>query len=271
VKLNLSFQSAAIYDNFAEPKIVKGGSWADTRNSAASPVYSKEEGEGPHSGQAANKSIWYYWTPDLTGTAEIWTANTTFPTVLAAYQGNTINQLTPVATDSTRSYDGTSRLQFGVRPGQTYAVVVDGRNRSSGTFTINGFVNGSPASPSNRNAPVTPPNQIASSAISLSGAPVRANGSNLNAVRGTLGGPSVWYKWTPTKSSLATINLNGSSYDTLLGVYTESMTAVASNDNARSGVRWSQVSFSPSAGSTYLIEVSGARGASGRFVLNVLQ
>jgi subtilisin family serine protease len=271
VKLNLSFQSAAIYDNFAEPKIVKGGSWADTRNSSASPVYSKETGEGPHSGQAANKSLWYFWTPDLTGTAEIWTANTTFPTVLAAYQGNTINQLTPVATDSTRSYDGTSRLQFGVRPGQTYAVVVDGRNRSSGTFTINGFVNGSPASPSNRIAPVTPSNQIVSSAISLSGAPVRVNGSNLNAARGTLDGPSVWYKWTPTKSSLATINLNGSSYDTLLGVYTESMTAVASNDNARSGVRWSQVSFSPSAGSTYMIEVSGARGASGQFVLNVLQ
>ncbi len=272
VNLNFVIQPGALYDNFAEPKIVTGTSWTDAgRNNGATPVYSAESGESSHAGQAAFRSVWYRWTPGVTGTAEITTTNENFPTVLAVYQGSSVNALTPIASNAGTSSRNTSRVQFGVRPGQTYHVAVDGRSRRSGSFTVQGFVHGAPAVGGVNQAPSGPTNQIPTNAIALSGASVNVTGNNLSAAVGASGGPSVWYKWTATKSGPVTLSTSGSGFDTILAAYTEAMVSKASNDNARSGVRWSQTSFVADAGTTYMIEVSGARGSSGRFKLNLRQ
>ncbi len=71
---------------------------------------------------------------------------------------------------------------------------------------------------------------------------------------------SVWYRYTPPGAQTVTVDTIGSDYDTVLGVWTGSrgsLTSVACNDDYDdSGVRQSRVEFTPTAGTTYYIEVA---------------
>ena len=113
------------------------------------------------------------------------------------------------------------------------------------------------------------------SARELTGA--TTNGNNQGATKepgepnhaGDEGGKSVWYKWTPHSSGTATIDTAGSTFDTLLGVYTGSavdgLTEVVSNDDEdrANNVLTSKVSFEATVGTTYQIAVDGFNDGSG--------
>ena len=81
-------------------------------------------------------------------------------------------------------------------------------------------------------------------------------------------GQSVWISWKPSVNGIATISLAGSSFDTLLAVYTGSslsvLTPVASDDDS-AGYFSSAVQFSVTAGTQYRIAVAGLGTASGDF------
>lgn len=75
---------------------------------------------------------------------------------------------------------------------------------------------------------------------------------------------SIWYSWTPSADGSATINTCGSAFDTRLAVYTgssvDALSEVTSNDDAPDGgacpaSKFSEVSFSAVAGTTYRIAV----------------
>ena len=90
---------------------------------------------------------------------------------------------------------------------------------------------------------------------------------------GNPGGHSLWYCWTATTNLPVTFDTLGSSFDTLLAVYTGSsvsnLTLVASNDDIAGATnRLSSVAFTPVAGTTYHVAVDGYGGASGIVVLN---
>lgn len=97
---------------------------------------------------------------------------------------------------------------------------------------------------------------------------------------------SVWLTWSPgLLGGVATFDLAGSSFDTLLAVYTgnnvTNLTLVAANDDvsncddAASGHHTSRVRFNAKAGTVYHIAVDGLEGATGDIVLkwdvNVLE
>jgi hypothetical protein len=88
------------------------------------------------------------------------------------------------------------------------------------------------------------------------------------------GGKSVWWTWTAPVSGLVTISLDGSSFDTTLGVYqgtsVSSLTSVAQDDEGGAG-SCSRVIFTASAGATYQIAVDGYSGASGNITLTLKQ
>jgi uncharacterized repeat protein (TIGR01451 family) len=88
---------------------------------------------------------------------------------------------------------------------------------------------------------------------------------------GVPGGHSVWFTWTPLLSGVATFTTEGSSFDTLLAVYTgtsvTSLTEVASDDDSAEFYR-SKVVFNAVAGTHYAIAVDGAYGAQGQIILN---
>jgi len=89
---------------------------------------------------------------------------------------------------------------------------------------------------------------------------------------GDQGGKSVWYTWTPGFGGTASIDTDGSSFDTLLAVYTgasvSSLTTVASNDDIDESGGVSRVCFTANPGMTYAIAVDGYAGSSGSITLD---
>src|SRR5438094_1117953 len=89
-----------------------------------------------------------------------------------------------------------------------------------------------------------PANDYFASGIVTSGLTTTVTGSNVGATKetgepyhaGNIGGKSVWWMWTAPSAVSVTINTSGSSFDTLLAVYTgasvSSLTTVASNDDS---------------------------------------
>lgn len=147
----------------------------------------------------------------------------------------------------------------------TASVVMSASASCTATFTLNSTV-------------TRPANDAFASATVVTGTSGTATGSSVNATQetgepnhaGNRGGKSVWWSWTPASAGSATIGTAGSSFDTLLAVYTGSsvsaLTLVAANDdNGRS--RQSSVTFNALAGQTYRIAVDGYNGASGSVAL----
>lgn len=128
-----------------------------------------------------------------------------------------------------------------------------------------------------------PPNDYFTNSISLGMATsVTVTATNVLATRepgepkitGNSGGHSLWWNWTAPSNGVVTIDTSGSTFDTLLGVYTgdsvSSLTQVAANDDAAGrGDGTSQVKFSVVTGTQYQIAVDGKSGATGGIQLSV--
>ena len=124
-----------------------------------------------------------------------------------------------------------------------------------------------------------PVNDAFASAVARSGNAGSASGPNEGATKQT-GEPehngeatavnSVWWTWTAPSSGQAIFDTVGSSFDTVLAIYTGtavgSLTAVASNDDAV-GLA-SRVAVNTTAGTVYRIAVAGYGGEYGTVVLN---
>lgn len=88
------------------------------------------------------------------------------------------------------------------------------------------------------------------------------------------GGRSVWWRWTAPAAGPVAIDLRGSYFDTILGVYTgtavNSLTTIAGNDDlsASPHVQASSVSFNAVAGTTYFIAVDGFDADCAALILN---
>jgi PKD repeat protein len=110
---------------------------------------------------------------------------------------------------------------------------------------------------------------------------VRVSSSNLTATKdagepdiaGNPGGKSVWWRWPAPISGPVTISTIGSSFDTLLGVYTgtnlANLVLLASNDDAERTLQ-SDVTFEAVVGTEYQIAVDGFDGDSGGIVLTLV-
>jgi hypothetical protein len=119
-------------------------------------------------------------------------------------------------------------------------------------------------------------------ALTLNGAKVQATGANTAATKqtgepnhaGNAGGRSVWWKWTAPAAGAVSVNTVGSSFNTLLAVYTGStvsaLSVIASDDDT-GGNLTSALTFTAVAGKTYLLAVDGYAGATGTIVLNLVQ
>ena len=111
---------------------------------------------------------------------------------------------------------------------------------------------------------------------SLSGT---GSGSNVGATReagepfhaNKRSSPSVWLSWIAPASGIAVFHTRGSSFDTLLAIYTNSVvnqTNVVASDDDRGGFLTSLVTFNARAGTEYQIAIDGFNGATGRVVLS---
>ena len=128
-----------------------------------------------------------------------------------------------------------------------------------------------------------PVNDAFTNRIPLTGYSTNISASNVNATKetgepdrvdGVRYGATVWWSWTAPASGTAQIHTFGSSFDTVLGVYTGtlgSFTTIAENNNAPGGGNQSLVTFQATAGTTYVILVGGTRISPGVFYTGTIQ
>jgi hypothetical protein len=90
---------------------------------------------------------------------------------------------------------------------------------------------------------------------------------------GNTGGKSLWFNWQAPMNANVTIDTLGSSFDTVLAVYTGSsltnLTLVGSDDDGGEINLNSRLTFAAQAGVNYLVAVDGYNGASGGVALNI--
>ena len=235
-----------------------------------------ESGESTH-GPGSAHSIWYRWTAPASGTLTLNTQGSDYDTLLAAYTGSAVNATTQrAANDDSGSGVLWSRISFPVTAGTVYSIAIDGYAGTTGSTVLAGTFTES-STPPPPPAPTPPANDNFANAVALN-ALTGTNGTTVGATRET-GEPShgpgsarsIWYRWTAPAGGTLTLNTQGSSYDTLLAVYTgsavSSLTQRAVNDDSGSGARWSRVTFPVTAGMTYSVAIDGYNGSSGSTVL----
>jgi len=159
----------------------------------------------------------------------------------------------------------TSRVFLNVVEGQEYRIAIDGFAGTRGPTVLN-WASG------------TPSNDNFSSAQVLIDQSGTVTGATLFATKElgepdhafSLGGHSIWYEWTLPLEGFATIDLSGSTFDTLLAVYTgesvDALTLVTQNDDSL-GTPRSRVQFITEPGVTYHIAVDGYAGDQGSVTL----
>jgi len=225
-----------------------------------------EPGEPLHAGAAGGRSVWYRWTPAVSGPVVFDTIGSSFDTLLGIYIGASVSNLSVVASndDILPAIVSQSRVTFAAIGGTTYRIAVDGFAGTNGAVVLNWTQSTGP-----------PVNDNFSNATVINGSIGSTNGRSFNGTKeasepnhaGNPGGSSIWYRWTAGISGPVTFNCLGSTFDTVMAVYTgsslASLTQVAANDDATPSVVQSQVIFTASAGTVYRVAIDGYDGASG--------
>ncbi len=253
-------------DSFAAAAIITGASGTTTGSNVNA---TKEAGEPGHAGNAGGRSVWWSWTPTVSGFVTIATTGSSFDTTLAVYTGARVAALTLIAANDDNGRSCQSMVGFSAVAGTTYAIAVDGYDGAFGSIALKWTETLGSA----------PSNDTFAGAIALTRASGTASGSNRSASReageplhaGDAGGASVWWKITPNRSRRVRLNTAGSSFDTTLAVYVGSavgaLTPVVADDDAGNTLQ-SGVSFVATAGTTYYVAVDGHGGATGSIALS---
>jgi len=136
INLNYSFSpdsnTSLLNDSFINRSILNTNSFVTGSNIG----FSGETGEPVHAGVSNPlSSAWWYWTAPVDGEATFSTTGSDFDTTLAAYQGNTLSELTDIASNDDY-LDLRSRITFSARSGETYVIAVDGFNTSEGSIQL---------------------------------------------------------------------------------------------------------------------------------------
>ncbi len=260
----LRWQPLPLNDSFVEAFLLTGVSGQTNGSNRGATT---ELGEPNHAGTAGGSSIWYSWTAPASGPVAFDTLGSGFDTLLAVYTGSDLASLT-VQAQNNNFFNGilTSRVIFDAVQDEVYRIAIDGYRGADGPTVLN-WVSGAP------------PNDNFLSAQVLSGQSGTVTGTTFLASKELnepdhafdSGGHSIWYEWPMTLEGLATIDLAGSTFDTLLAVYTgesvDALTQVAQNDDFGFGLQ-SRVQFFSEPGVTYRIAVDGYGGAQGPVTLS---
>ena len=265
----LTFPTAALAaapanDDFAAATDLSGFDPAAGEIRGTNVAASKEVGEPDHAGNPGGHSVWYTWTAPGDGSVpnvSFTTGFTELDTLLAVYTGAAVGALTEVASNDDSPGIGTgSSVSFATTPGTVYRVAVDGFGGKVGGFFL-----------SWRSAP---PNDNFADRIALAGASgTRTGDSSFGATlepgEDFHGLASAWYSWTPPADGTYKLSTIGSSFDTVLSVFTgtsiESLELVRTNDDDPDrGCCSSWVPLvNADSGTTYLIQVTALEETGG--------
>lgn len=255
-----------------------------SRNATAEP------GEGIHVYEPADypgelptpKSLWWTWTAPTDGVYSLSTDGSDFDTLLAVYRGNNVATLDLAGRNDDAGFDWTSTVVFPASSGTAYQFVVDGYYSLVDPFdpfspTVTDF--GGVQLNFKMNDPMI--NDNFADRTPFTGLNVAVTGHNVGSSWEPLEPEhfcydpplcyepfaTVWWSWTAPSTGPVTFSTAGSSFDTILAVYTGSslggLSQIASNDDA-DDIGWltlaSEVNFFAQAGQSYQIAVDTAAG-----------
>jgi hypothetical protein len=246
-------------EQFATAQELSGASGSVTGDNHAAQPEPGEPGPGDQ------KSLWYRWPAPITGAVGFETCGSSFDTVLAAFTGSSLDQLTAVAANDDAC--GTqSRIRFPTRAGTVYNLQLFGVDGRSGEFRLSWAAGARPA------------NDAYDAARVLRGERGSVTGSNVGALSqereprraGSRAGASLWYRWrAPRTMGIAFSTCRDATFDTVIAVYEGSSlrraVRVDWSDNACE--ERSRAIFVAEKGTEYRIALDGSAGASGRFTL----
>lgn len=207
----------------------------------------------PCIGWSGSHSVWYEYTPGVSGRIGVNTFGSDYDTVLAVYSYS--GGLTFVeCNDDSSSLQ--SALLFAGDAEVTYYIEVTGYGPESyGNLTLNVESREPPA------------NDDVGSPLLVSSLPYTNTQITRDATTGDsdplipcivgTGYHSVWYEYTPGSSGWIDVNTFGSEYDTVLAVYRYSGNLIFEKCNDDSSGLQSALSFYGAAGVSYYIEVTG--------------
>jgi hypothetical protein len=199
------------------------------------------------------------------------TAQSSFDTVLAVYTGTDPGQALQIAAnDDAGGLPPFSRVKWDAVAGTTYRITVDGYRGATGEVQL--LLQYTVA------APQLPANDNFADRIVMTGTNWTVQTSNAGATletgerafTNTVGGASVWWEWSAPGDGLATGTTRGSTFDTILTIFSAAGTPsvgtlqmVAGNDDDPAGGLTSYVGFNTVSGRSYYLRVDGWKGMAG--------
>ncbi|TAG08920.1 MAG: hypothetical protein EAZ42_08670 [Verrucomicrobia bacterium] len=212
----------------------------------------------------ASRSVWYRWTPLANATHYIIALDEeNRPLHVRITSGTTLGALTNLGADEELRNTGVL-----VSASETYNICVDDENASrTGNFRL--FI-GRPLSFDNfaNRQFISNTRDIARWRYGSSLGMTRELEPNVSGIAHT-----AWFEYTANSTTPLYINTFGSSYDTVLHVFTgtalNNLVGVASNDDFSNNNRSSSLTFTPVSGTSYKIRVAGYSTASGIFALQI--
>lgn len=226
----------------------------------------QQAGEPVHAVAGTGHSIWYRWAPAYPARVTFSTAGSSFDTVIAVYTGGAVNALTWVAAnDNASALQATSSCSFIAAAGSDYAIAIDGANDEQGSVVLQWTT--------------MPLNDDFEDFQALNGVSGNITSSSLGATvqpseplaTDPSVGSTVWFSWPSVLAGSVTFSTAGSSFDTILAVYSgtdiDGLTLVAANDN-NGEQPTSEVTWDADPGARYRIVLAGRDGASGDYSLS---
>jgi len=115
----------------------------------------REPGEPNHAGKSGGKSLWFSWQPDQDGYVTFSTRGSSFDTLLAAYTGSSVDNLSAIASDDDGGGFGTSKVRFTVTAGTLYRIAIDGFAGAGGNVMLTWNFEYGPPVPRITDAPIS--------------------------------------------------------------------------------------------------------------------
>ncbi|HEY3246418.1 MAG TPA: hypothetical protein VGM03_23985 [Phycisphaerae bacterium] len=190
-------------------------------NSFCDPAESCEVGS-----VGTSNSVWYSYTPALSGTVVIDTGSTAYNTVLSVFDGcgggfpPNCSLPEELACNDDYLFGTTSQVTLAVEAGHNYRIKVSDYNTADGGGFLDFNLHWYPPNDICANATVIPNVIYDPPTYSTVNADIEyCEAQESCEVSGAGVGHTVWYSYTAPCDGMISINTNGSSYDTVLSVW----------------------------------------------------
>lgn len=175
-------------------------------------------------GVGTSNSVWYSYTPAMSGLVEINTLGSNFDTVLSVWDGCSLPIIPCSYPDELACQDNDfgpqSVVTLNVIAGRTYKIKVADYNTTDGGGSLNFNLTWFPPNDQCANATVIPSVIYGPPTFSTTSAGTDTCESAESCELNNVGvSNTVWYSYTAPCDGTISINTNGSSYDTVLSVW----------------------------------------------------